>query len=82
MPKSKIQFQKGLSLPEFLTQYASEEQCRAALFKMRWPMGLFVPSVATLRTVKSTIDNCINAAHAVSRHRSFKEPFFQPPNCP
>ena len=43
MPKNKIQFQKGLSLPEFLAQYSSEDQSRAALFKMRWPKGYVCP---------------------------------------
>ena len=43
MPKNKIQFQKGLSLPEFLARYSSEKQCRAALLKMRWPAGFACP---------------------------------------
>jgi len=40
MPKNKIQFQKGLSLPKFLTSYGTEKQCETALYKMRWPQGL------------------------------------------
>lgn len=43
MAKNKIQFQQGLSLPEFLTQYGSEEQCRKALFQWRWPHGFKCP---------------------------------------
>ena len=43
MAKNKIQFQKGLSLPRFLSQYGPEEQCREALFKMRWPQGFCCP---------------------------------------
>ncbi|MBP1150545.1 hypothetical protein JOD69_003117, partial [Methylocaldum sp. RMAD-M] len=30
MPMNRVQFQKGLSLAEFLTQYGSEAQCEAA----------------------------------------------------
>ena len=32
-----IQFQKGLSLMDFLADYGTEEQCEAALLKARWP---------------------------------------------
>jgi len=43
MPKNRIQFQRGLSLPEFLSTYGTEEHCRKALFQFRWPKGLFCP---------------------------------------
>ena len=43
MPKNSIQFQEGLSLPKFLESYASDQQCRAALFKLRWPKGFVCP---------------------------------------
>ena len=39
MPKNQIQFQKGLSLPEFLRNYGSEEQCKEAVFKLKWKDG-------------------------------------------
>jgi len=43
MAKNMIQFQKGLSLPEFLITYGTEGQCRDALFRMRWPHGFVCP---------------------------------------
>lgn len=43
MAKNQVQFQRGLSLPEFLRQYGSEEQCAAALFEWRWPQGFTCP---------------------------------------
>lgn len=39
MNKNKVQFQKGLSLPEFLKDYGTEEQCFKALINLRWPEG-------------------------------------------
>lgn len=44
MPMNMIQFQSGLSLPEFLRQYGTEAQCRAALYRWRWPSGFRCPA--------------------------------------
>jgi hypothetical protein len=43
MAKNRIQFQNGLSLPEFLERYGTEAQCAAALFAWRWPDGFVCP---------------------------------------
>jgi len=43
MARNKVQFQKGLSEPEFERLYGSEAACRAALFKWRWPNGFVCP---------------------------------------
>ena len=37
MPRSRAQFQKGLSDARFEEMYGSEEQCHAALVQWRWP---------------------------------------------
>jgi ribosomal protein L37AE/L43A len=39
-----IQFQKGLSLCDFLGRYGTEAQCRAALVEARWPGGFRCPA--------------------------------------
>ena len=44
MAKNTIQFQKGLGLHEFLEKYATEEQCRQALYALRWPTGYVCPA--------------------------------------
>jgi hypothetical protein len=35
MPMNRVQFQKGLSMPEFLSCYGTEEQCEQALVAAR-----------------------------------------------
>jgi len=43
MPMNRVQFQAGLSLPDFLTQYGTEAQCVAALERARWRDGFRCP---------------------------------------
>ncbi len=43
MAKNQVQFQRGISLPEFLKQYGTQELCRNALFNWRWPNGFTCP---------------------------------------
>jgi len=43
MSMNRIQFQPGLSMPEFIKQYGTEAQCEEALVKTRWPTGFFCP---------------------------------------
>ena len=46
MTQNTIQFQKGLSLPDFLKEYGTEEQCEPALEQWRWPLGSSCPRCA------------------------------------
>jgi len=43
MARNGIQFQKGLSLPEFQKLYGTEERCELALEKARWLDGFRCP---------------------------------------
>ncbi len=43
MAKNGVQFQKGLSLSVFMDLYGTEELCREAVYKMRWPHGFRCP---------------------------------------
>ena len=43
MARNMVQFQKGLSLAEFMQRYGTEEQCHDALVEMRWPDGFVCP---------------------------------------
>lgn len=46
MPMNRVQFQPGLSMPEFLGRYGTEQQCEAALEASRWPSGWRCPQCA------------------------------------
>lgn len=43
MPMNRIQFQPGLSLPDFIEQFGTETQCEQALEAARWPDGFRCP---------------------------------------
>ena len=44
MARNPIQFQKGISLTEFLSLYGTEQQCFDALYRWRWPNGFVCPN--------------------------------------
>jgi transposase-like protein len=41
-----VQFQRGLSLTEFIARYGTEAQCYRALYRWRWPQGFRCPVCA------------------------------------
>ncbi len=46
MAINEIQFQKGLSLMQFMNEYGTETQCEAVLAKARWQHGFECPRCA------------------------------------
>lgn len=48
MPKNRVQFQRGMSLIDFMASYGTVEQCEAALFSWRWPQGFACPECGGL----------------------------------
>ena len=43
MARNKVQFQKGLSEAQFASLYGTEDQCREAIMRWRWPSGFVCP---------------------------------------
>ena len=68
MARNQVQFQKGISLPEFIRQFGGQEQCHDALFKWRWPSGFKCPECGILVTAKYLPEVYINATGAIARH--------------
>lgn len=46
MAMNRVQFQPGLSLPQFLLRYGAQAQCEQALQQSRWPQGFVCPRCA------------------------------------
>ena len=44
MARNPVQFQRGISLNEFLSLYGTEDQCFDALYRWRWPNGFVCPN--------------------------------------
>lgn len=43
MASNRIQFQHGISLPEFVRSFGTEAQCAEAVKAVRWPDGFVCP---------------------------------------
>jgi len=44
-----VQFQKGLSMVEFMRRYGTQEKCHAAVVAQRWPDGFVCPECGESR---------------------------------
>jgi transposase-like protein len=71
MPINKIQFQHGMSWPDFLGRYGNEEQCIQALFACRWPTGFSCPRCTgsgfyRIQTVGRPLFQCRTCRHQAS----------------
>jgi len=53
---NRVQFQKGLSIAEFMERYGTEEKCHAALVASRWPTGFVCPECGCTR--HGTFERC------------------------
>ena len=51
MTMNTVQFQKGLSMSEFLGRYGNQEQCEQAVIEWRWPGGYKCVSCSSVRSL-------------------------------
>lgn len=71
MAMNRIQFQPGLSMPEFLKQYGTEPQCEHVLTNLRWPEGFRCPQCgsaehAAFRDGRRKVFQCGDCRHQTS----------------
>lgn len=51
MTMNTVQFQKGLSMTEFVSRYSSQEQCERAVIEWRWPSGYVCVACSSRRSL-------------------------------
>lgn len=71
MAMNRIQFQPGLSMPEFLKDYGTEAQCEQMLEAVRWPKGFRCPRCEStghyvLRDSTRKVFQCTGCRHQTS----------------
>ena len=68
MSINQVQFQKGLSLDEFIESYGKEELCREAVQKAKWPTGFKCPQCGNTSHCQLTRGNyqCNQCHHQTS----------------
>ena len=69
MARNRVQFQKGYSLMQFMDEYGTEEKCREALFRWRWPNGFVCPRCSQTvhcRVQSRGLYQCSGCRHQVS----------------
>lgn len=71
MPMNRVQFQKGMSLSEFINRYGTEEECERELEAQRWPGGFVCPSCGSreysnFRRARLLYYQCCDCRHQAS----------------
>lgn len=70
MARNAVQFQKGLSEPDFNAQYSDEARCAEELEAMRWPDGFVCPECGHTKghrlTSRPRLQQCAKCDHQVS----------------
>jgi ribosomal protein L37AE/L43A len=75
MARNMVQFRKGLGMVDFLKKYGSEDACREAVFKFRWPEGFRCPECgnSSYCEIKARqIFQCQRCHHQTSLHGTYK----------
>ena len=69
MPINQVQFQRGLSMAEFMDRYGSEEQCEEVVMTSRWPAGFTCPRCAGTQHSRFRRDGLLYLQCCACRHQ-------------
>lgn len=67
--QNKVQFQKSVSLPDFVALYGTEEHCFNAFFQWRWPDGFVCPKCGGKKSCQLSVrqlQQCNRCHHQTS----------------
>ena len=71
MAYNPIQFQQGVSLPEFLQSFGTESACCEAVLRARWPNGFLCPRCGgSAHCVLFSLSRPLFQSHAYHRQTS------------
>jgi transposase-like protein len=70
MSINQVQFQKGLSMVEFMRAYGTELQCYRALYRSRWPNGFRCPACDHQRRISFRREGQIYYQCRACRHQT------------
>jgi len=69
MAINQVQFQKGLSMVEFMDRYGSEGQCEQAVLVSRWPQGFVCPRCSAAQHTTFRRDGLLYLQCSSCRHQ-------------
>jgi ISXO2-like transposase domain/Transposase zinc-ribbon domain len=69
MAINRVQFQRGLSMAEFIVRYGDEERCEQALMALRWPDGFVCPRCSAAGHGTFRRDGLLYLQCSVCRHQ-------------
>ena len=83
MAINPVQFQEGLSMVQFMTQYGSEAKCYRALYRARWLKGFRCRPARTarVRAFAGTGGCTTSAAPAAIKQRWSVARYLMPRSC-
>jgi hypothetical protein len=64
MSGHQIQFQHGMSIPEFLARFGTEEPCAEAIRRTRWPGGLIATLIVDVAKTRPIPEKRVSGGHS------------------
>ncbi len=70
MSMNSVQFQRGVSMAEFIDRYGTEAKCYRALYRWRWPHGFRCPNCEGTKRSRFRRDAVVYYQCSACRHQT------------